>query len=420
MRRTPSSAGLFPRPGPRRRSGRRNVQALESPRWWNLAAASLALGLVVATQADASRLSPSIERRYAGPSASARHSVVQVRQKLELVERGLLEYAPTEIAPPSVDPLTGELFVGTRDGWVRLFDRATRVVWRRDLGARPTGSALLTDAAVFVGTADGKLWALDRFSGEVRWSVQLRAQVMSRPREDFGILVVGTNQDAVQALDAETGEILWSYRRGAGLPLTIRGGTSVTLDDGTVYAGFSDGSLVALGGEDGRMLWQAATAPSSVLRFPDADAAPVVRDGVVYSSVFNDGVYAFEATTGKIRWRHDAQGAHALTLEGDTLLVGGARRALALDAETGARRWALDLEGTYVTQPLVARRIVFLAGPQGIRMADLKTGRPLEFFQPGSGFSAAPVARGDEVWALSNLGNLYELQIVTGRRGDSP
>lgn len=386
--------------------------------WRWSAPLALALLAVGAQEAGASRLSPSIERRYEGPSQRARHSVVQVERKRELVERGLLEYAPTEIAAPTVDPFTGEVFVGTRDGWVRLFDRVGRVVWRRELGARPTGPARLTDASIFLGTADGKLVALDRFSGETRWSIQLRAQVLSLPAEDFGVLVVGTNQDTVQAFDAETGDALWAYRRSAGMHLSIRGGTSITLNEGRVFAGFSDGSLAALGADDGRLLWQTATAPASVRRFPDSDAAPVVRDGVVYSTVFNDGVYAFDADTGKIRWRHDAAGAHSLALEGSTLLVGGARRALALDADTGARIWAVDLGSSYVGQPVVAKRVVFLAGPEGLRMVDWKTGRPLGRFQPGSGFGSSPVPVAEGVWAVSNLGNLYELRITATRGGD--
>lgn len=410
MRPRSRSVALAARPVPRR---------WQATPW--LCSAPLALALIVlgTQQAGASRLSPSIERRYEGPSQRARHSVVQVERKRELVERGLLEYAPAEMAAPTVDPFTGDVFVGTRDGWVRLFDRMGRVVWGRDLGARPMGPARMTDAAIYLGTADGQLHALDRFSGEPKWSNQIRAQVLAAPAEDVGVLVVGTNQDAVLAFDAETGDALWSYRRSAGLHLSIQGGTSVTLDEGRIFAGFSDGSIAALGVDDGRLLWQAATAPGSVRRFPDADAAPVVRDGVVYSTVFNDGVYAFDADSGKIRWRHDAPGAHSLAVEGSTLLVGGARHALALEADTGARIWAVDLGSSYVSQPVVARRVVFLAGPEGLRMVDWKTGRPLGRFQPGSGFGAPPVPVDDGIWALSNLGFLYELRITATRGGDA-
>lgn len=48
-------------------------------------------------------------------------------------------------------------------------------------------------------------------------------------------------------------------------------------------------------------------------------------------------------------------------------------------------------------------------------MVDARTGRPLQVFQPGSGFDAPAVAEDDRVFALSNLGVLYELAPVTER-----
>lgn len=362
--------------------------------------------------ASAARLSPSIEKRKREASRERRHSVVEVEEMRELIERGFFEYAPRELASPSLDPFTGDLFVGTRDGRVRLFDGQGRRIWEAELGAAPAGPARLLDATIHVGTSDGRFWSLDRFSGDVLWSVQLRAQVLNLPAADLDRILVGTDHDEVHALDLGTGESLWVYRRSVGEGLTIRGGTGVAVEGDRAFAGFSDGSLVALSVEDGRMLWQVQTVAQSVRRFPDSDATPEVRDGRVFSTVFNDGVYAFDASDGSILWRYDTQGADSLTLDGELLLVGGGRTALALVAETGARAWSLDLGSSYVTRPVVSRKIVFLAGPEGIRMVDRKTGRPLGHFQPGSGFRAAPVAREDRIWALSNLGFLFRLRVV--------
>jgi len=341
--------------------------------------------------------------------------VVEIASMRRMVERGLLEYAPREEAAPACDAFSGELAVGTRDGKFRVFERGGRELWTVELGSAPTGQPLFTDAAVLVSTADGLLLALDRFDGAVLWSTSLRAQVVMPMVEEGGTVYVGTNRDEIFALDLEKGEPRWVYRRSVARYLSVRGGAGVAVEGERVFAGFSDGAVVALAVDDGRILWEVATSAGSARRFRDSDAIPAVRDGTVYATVFNDGVYAFDAATGAIRWRQDAQGAHSLVLFENLLLVGGARQILALDAASGARVWSVPLGTTYVTRPAILRGIAFFAGPRGLRMVDARTGRPLQVFQPGSGFDAPAVAEDDRVFALSNLGVLYELAPVTER-----
>lgn len=338
--------------------------------------------------------------------------MVSVERSERLVERKILEYRPRELAAPALDRDTGDLMVGTRDGWVRLFDRRGRPIWYRELGVAPIGMPLLTFDGAFVALADGRLVALDRFSGQVLWEQQLRAQVLNQPVEQDGVLFVGTDHDSVHALDAETGDPLWVYRRSTPSRLTIRGGSGVSVEDGRVFAGFSDGTLVALDVDEGRLLWQTGIAPGSVERFPDVDASPVVAQGMVFATIFNDGVLAFEQESGKVRWRADARGAHSLTVEGDKLLVGGAERVRAFDLRTGGLEWSTSIGKTWVTRPVVAQKVAFFAGPEGLHMVDLSTGKPLSLFQPGSGFDTPPVTDGERLWLLSNLGTLFTLRVV--------
>src|SRR5690606_20997975 len=156
------------------------------------------------------------------------------------------------------------------------------------------------------------------------------AAVVEPPAAAGGRIFVGTDQDAVHAFDEETGASIWTYRRDTGRGLRIRGGTGVSVADGRVYAGFSDGTVVALAEADGRILWEARLAGGTVDKFPDSDAVPVHRDGTVYATVYNAGTWALDAATGRVRWRADTRGASSLAFGGDLLLVGGA----------GA--WALD------------------------------------------------------------------------------
>ncbi len=371
--------------------------------------------LLIAATAEASRLPPRPELQR-GAAARSRYRAVRVDWQKPLTERMLLEYEPRELGGPAIDPVSGDVVVANRRGSMLLLDAKGRQIWAIELGAAPTCSPSLTEDVIVVGTADGKLHAIDRFNGEHLWTQPMGAQVLSPPVVTLDAIFVGTDQDAVHGLDPISGETLWVYRRSTPDRLTIRGGTAVTVADGRVFGGYSDGALVALGVEDGRVIWQTSGAGSSLEKFPDSDAAPAVRDGVVYATVFNDGVYAYEAATGKVLWRVDAQGAHSLTLAEDLLLVGGASKALGLDPSTGATLWSKRLGKSWITRPMITKKVAFLAGPDGIFILSSETGRPLGHFFPGSGFSAPPAGKGADIYALSNLGFLYKLDLVAGSR----
>src|SRR5690606_1910727 len=155
---------------------------------------------------------------------------------------------------------------------------------------------LFTDAAVLVSTADGLLLALDRFDGAVRWSTSLRAQVVMPMVEEGGTVYVGTNRDEIFALDLEKGEPRWVYRRSVARYLSVRGGAGVAVEGERVFAGFSDGAVVALAVDDGRILWEVATSAGSARRFRDSAAIPAAPAGTVYARVLNRRLYALECS----------------------------------------------------------------------------------------------------------------------------
>ena len=339
--------------------------------------------------------------------------VIDVEAQLPLVDRMMLEYQPRERAGPAIDVTTGDVYVGTRDGVFRALTADANELWRRSFPVPLTSTPVLTDEAIYVGAADGRL--LDRFSGEVRWTRSVAAEVFERPVATGSLVFVGTDHDTVQALDTATGEVRWSYRRDTPEGLTIRGGVGVALAGDRVFAGFSDGVLVSLGATDGRVIWEARLA-GALRRFPDVDAGPVVRDGRVYAASFTEGVFALDAASGKQLWRAEAPGAVSLLLHDDLLFVAGAGAARAFRASDGGFAWKIDTGDVATLSPVVVESVVAFPSSAGLLLADRLTGRPLRTFQPGSGFTAPPAARGRTLWALTNLGTLYRLRMVAGER----
>src|SRR4051794_31938423 len=86
-----------------------------------------------------------------------------------LVPLRALETGPQERGGVTVDAQRGLAFVGTRDGWLHAFRPDGSVLWEfRAAGA--FGAPLVDGDTVYVGSADGNLYALAIASGKPRWS----------------------------------------------------------------------------------------------------------------------------------------------------------------------------------------------------------------------------------------------------------
>ncbi len=353
---------------------------------------------------------------YVPPSQRASAlDVFDVEWQKALTEREPLAYAPRELAGPSVDATTGDVFVGTRDGRFRAFTEDGRLLWEEQLGGPITSPPAIARDVVLVGASDGKLHAFDRAGGGERWSAYVGAEVLDAPALLEGAAFFGTDHDSVHAVELEGGASRWVYRRDPASELSIRGGSAVGLGGGRVYAGFTDGTVVALDPKAGRLLWEVRVSEAG-RKFRDSDAAPIYRDGLVFVTSYSDGVVALEASTGKEKWKAKAPGATSLTLAGEHLLASGQGFVKALRPSDGGEVWRVATGKASAARPRVVKGLVAAATSEGLLFLDEKTGQPYRRFEPGSGFSAAPAVSGRALYALSNLGYLYRLRVVVGEK----
>jgi polyvinyl alcohol dehydrogenase (cytochrome) len=216
---------------------------------------------------------------------------------------------------------------------------------------RARSQPTLAMGAVFVGSQDGTVYALDAASGCVRWSYRATAEVRTpvvvepwvggkapaRPLVFFGDLI-----GRVYALDAVTGELRWRIKADDHPSATITG--SPKYHAGTLYVPVSSleeasadpryecctfrGSMLALDPQTGQVRWKTYTitaAPTRVgttsigtARFAPSGTpiwsalAVDEKRGVIYATTGNnysapatdnsDAVIAFDLASGRIRW----------------------------------------------------------------------------------------------------------------------
>jgi outer membrane protein assembly factor BamB len=209
--------------------------------------------------------------------------------------------------------IAGDLMVvGSGDGNVYAFDAATGTErWRAATDGRLRSSPAIANGVAYVGSADGYLYAIDLETGNVRWRYETegasfasaefgfdRKTIQSSPAVAGGTVFFGSRDGKFYALDASTGELRWRYDHST--PWVI---SSAAIHQGAAIVGTSDGLYMhAMNVETGEEIW----------RFETGDrvfSSPAVSGGVVYVGVHSGRFLALDAASGILSWELKFGGA---------------------------------------------------------------------------------------------------------------
>jgi polyvinyl alcohol dehydrogenase (cytochrome) len=214
--------------------------------------------------------------------------------------------------------------------------------------ARARSQPAVTPRAIFTGSQDGRVYALDTRTGCQWWSFAADAEVRSAPTLGLDAtgrvkrLYFGDFAANVYALDARTGRLIWKVSVRDHPAATITG--SPTLHEGRLFVPLSStevvsamdgdyacctfrGGVAALSAADGRALWRMHTVPPPVRQGVNRRGVPAfgpsgapvwsvptvdARRGLLYvgtgenysspASAMSDAIIAMELDTGRVRW----------------------------------------------------------------------------------------------------------------------
>ena len=229
--------------------------------------------------------------------------------------------------------------------------------WRVQTGGMVQSSAALHEGTLYIGSGDGRLYALDAATGTQRWQFGTGRAISSTPAVAGGLVFVGSRDNTYWAVDEKTGEERWRLETGRDVPFPwgFESGdlytSSPTWAAGTLYVGSGDGHVYAVDPKSGSVRWRFATDGR-------VRSSPAVADGRLFAGSADGTLYALDAKSGRELWRFDTEG-HRLesgkfgfdrrtiqaspSVAGGRVFVGSRDGFLyAVDAATGKQAWRVD------------------------------------------------------------------------------
>jgi len=230
-------------------------------------------------------------------------------------------------------------------------------------------SPVVADGLVYVGSADGRIYAINAAKGKEKWHFQTNSVVRATPAVAGGRVFCGSYDGKVYALEAATGKPVWTVdTKTKGVPWNFVQG-SCAVADGLVIVGSRSTFLYGIDATSGQIKWQHSHEGSWV------PSSPAVRDGVAYVGQSDGNKITAVDFKGKRLWAFDAPNETFASpaLAGDILYVGGndnynmrGKGSLAaLDIKTGKALWTLEFSGSVWASPVVAGDTVYVACADG-------------------------------------------------------
>lgn len=290
------------------------------------------------------------------------------------------------------------------------------ILWKKELKQNISSGVAAQNNLVVVGTTNGSVIGLNAHDGNEIWRAQVPSEVTATPRIAADRVLIKTESGDLLALDSATGHHRWSFHQNPP-ELMLRGGSAPTVVGNRVLAGFSDGQLVSLNLENGRLLWSRAIAlphgASAVERLVDIGSEPIVRDGVIYVVTYQGKLAALQITNGNLLWEHEMSSHVGLAVDASSVYaVDENSHVWALDRQSGRVRWHQDqLEGRGLTQPVAHSGALVVGDNEGyVHWLSAQNGQFLARHSVDSKrLLATPQVYGNHIVVLSTSGKLVSV-----------
>ena len=273
---------------------------------------------------------------------------------------------------------------------------------------------VVANARVFVGSQDGRFYAIDLHTGALLWSFKAEGPITA-PGAVLGERVYfGDTYGFVYALEVASGMEVWRFETEG----KIEGGVNTLVSEtgvSQIYVGSQDFFLYCLNADSGAVIWKHETgnyivATPSMIKLDGSTAIAFGGcDGILYVIPANGTgekreieICSYIANTSAVR-------------DGICYVAHNGGEILAIDIASGETAWKIKTGVEYLASPAVDETQLYVAGPDKRLVAyDRVQGTEKWAFTAPRSLDSSPLVSGDIVWQGGMDGRLYAINRTDG------
>lgn len=277
----------------------------------------------------------------------------------------LWQYGVNDHVDDAVTVYEGNVYIAADSAWCLNALTGQRVwAFKPSPGFKMNGTPAVGEGvAYFTHVPDWssvQVFALDAFTGEVLWSVQLTGYTTGCLTLHEGVLYLPTFNNSLYAIDAGTGQTLWTNSDAA----SGYWDSSPVYVDGMLYICGNDGVVRGINAGTGVTEWERSLTAG--VRY--IAATPAYAYERLFFADQVDSFHCLSTLDGSTVWSTGGVQHGSTGLADNVAFFGqGADRAngqvRALDCETGQVIWSYQTGGTEIfSSPAITDGVVYIAG----------------------------------------------------------
>lgn len=328
-------------------------------------------------------------------------------------------------------------YFGSDDGNLNAVDiQGRQLVWQFHTKGRVRSAPAFKGQLLYFSSDDGYLYCLDKTTGQLHWKLDLGDGEAPRnlpgneapwdfdwgkssPVVQGNRVFIGSANGYLYAVNAKNGDLLWRFQAQDRVRATP------VVQGNVVYLSSWDTHVYAVTAAKGELLWKRPTGGRVV-------SAPALIDGKVIVGSRDARLHAWSAKTGEPAWTHvytDGSWVESSAVPGEqrgTFFIGSsdAFKLSKFDAASGKELWSFRTTGWTWGTPTVANGTVYIGSTgadvywqtvkRGFFAVDTITGQLRWSYQPAEaegyvhgGVHAAPAVKDGQVFVGDLDGHLY-------------